>query len=224
MACCSHCAGIEREFGDGTAAADLWRYRRFGPLPATRALLGALRRAGVGGATLLDVGGGVGTIHHELLAAGASRAVHVDASAAYLDAAREEARRRRHDGRVEFRHGDFVELAPDVAPADVVTLDRVICCYPDMERLVGRAAERASRLLGLVFPREAWWMRPLFPAANGWFRLRRCPFRIFLHSGEAIDAAVRAGGLRRVFHRYSGMWQVAVYARPGGAVEAQTCR
>ncbi|MGI9179035.1 MAG: class I SAM-dependent methyltransferase [Longimicrobiaceae bacterium] len=213
MNCCSHCAGIEKEFGEKTAARDLRRYRRKGPLAGTRILLEALRREGIAGMTLLDIGGGVGAIHHELLAAGASRATHVDASTAYLAAAREEARRRGHESRVTFRQGDFVELAPELPPADVVTLDRVICCYPDMERLVGLSAARARRLYGLVYPRDRWWLRPAFPLSNLYFRLRRCPFRIYRHPREAVDEVIRGQGLERRFRATTPLWQVVVYAR-----------
>jgi 2-polyprenyl-3-methyl-5-hydroxy-6-metoxy-1,4-benzoquinol methylase len=213
MTCCAHCCGIEREFDHRTAARDLKRYRRRGPLPTTRMLLSALERQGIGGASVLDVGGGVGAIHHELLRRGAARATHVDASSSYLAVAGEEARRQGHAGRVEFIHGDFVERAPQLEPADVVTLDRVICCYPDMHRLVGLSAERARRLYGVVFPRESWWMRPLFPMANGWFRLQRCPFRVFQHATDAVEEVVREAGLRRVSRQLTPIWQVVVYAR-----------
>jgi SAM-dependent methyltransferase len=213
MTCCTHCQGLEREFDSSTARSDLRRYRRRGPLPSTALLLSALRRHGVGGATLLDIGGGVGAIHHELLDAGAVRAIHVDASGAYLEAAREEARQRRHEARVRFLYGDFTDLAPEVPECDVVTLDRVICCYPDMPRLVSLSARRARRLLGLVFPRENWWVRPLFPLANTWFRLRRCPFRVYLHPGSAVVEVARAEGLRPVFRGHTAIWQVLVFAR-----------
>lgn len=213
MTCCSQCLGIEREFDAGTAASDLKQYRRRGPLASTHLLLKALEQQGVGGASLLDIGGGVGTIHHELLDKGAKSAIHVDASSAYLDAARDEATRRGHDAQVSFRHGDFTELAEEVSPADIVTLDRVICCYPDMDRLVALSAARARRLYGLVFPREVLWIRPGFPLANLWFRLRRCPFRIFLHSSGRVDQVIQAQGLRRIFRRSTLLWQVLVYAR-----------
>ena len=99
--------------------------------------------------TLLDVGGGVGAIQHELLAAGAAHVTSVDASASYLEAAREEASRRGVEDRITYQHGDFVQLAESVPPADIVTLDRVLNVYPDWERLAGLAAAHAQRLLGL---------------------------------------------------------------------------
>ncbi|HEV2130216.1 MAG TPA: methyltransferase domain-containing protein [Longimicrobiaceae bacterium] len=213
MNCCGHCAGIEKQFNAKTASSDLRRYRRKGPLKSTRLLLDALRRESVGGMTLLDIGGGIGAIHHELLASGAESATHVDASPAYLAAAREEARRRGHESRVTFRHGDFVELAPELPPVDIVTLDRVICCYPDMERLVGLSAARARRLYGLVYPRDRWWLRSVFPLSNLYFRLRRCPFRVYNHPVEDVDAVVREQGLEPRFRGTTPLWQVVVYAR-----------
>ncbi len=218
MNCCGNCSGIEREFDEKTATSDLRRYRRNGPLPGTRILLQALQREGIGGMTLLDIGGGVGMVHHELLDSGTSSATHVDASTAYLDAAREEVERRGHGDRVRFLHGDFVELAPELPPADIVTLDRVICCYPDMERLVELSAARARRLYGLVYPRNRWWLRLWFPISNLYFRLQSCPFRLYLHPPEAVDEAIRREGLRRVFSGSTTIWEVAVYAREAAEV------
>ena len=93
---------------------------------------------------MLDIGGGIGAIQLELLAAGASRAQAVDASEAYVETARAEAERRGYGDQTTARVGDFVELAPSIEPADVVTLDRVVCCYPDVDALLGAAAEQGD--------------------------------------------------------------------------------
>ena len=201
-------------FGERTAARDLKRYRRRGPSKPTRLLLDAIRAEGVEGATVLDVGGGVGAIQQELLDAGAASATGVDASTAYLRAAEEEARRRGRDDRVSYRHGDFVEVAASIEPADVVTLDRVICCYPDVEALVGRSAERARRTYGLVYPREEWWTKLGVGAINLGLRVMRSDFRVHVHPDAAVDAVTRAHGLEPRLHRRAGpFWQVAVFAR-----------
>src|SRR5437016_1436455 len=109
MTCCSRC--YEWLFDDALAAKDLARYRESGPDKTTRALLELLKTRGVSGATILDVGGGIGAIQHELLGAGAASATDVDASSAYIRAAREEAERRGNAGKVAFLHGDAVAMA-----------------------------------------------------------------------------------------------------------------
>ena len=211
MDCCAH--GYDDQFDDAQAAKDLKRFRKQGPDATTVALVNLLRARDVKDATLLDIGGGVGAIHHELLDSGARSAVHADASAPYIGAARDEVSRRGHAGRVEFVYGDFVSLAESIAPADVVTLDRVICCYPDMESLVRASAAHAKRLYGVVFPRDRWFVRVCCSGINLWERMRRSAFRAYLHSPEAIDAAVRRAGLERRSVADTFVWRVAVYSR-----------
>src|SRR4051794_7868580 len=94
------CQGVGQMFGERTARRDLRRYRKRGPSRPTRLLLEALHREGIEHATVLDIGGGIGVIQHELLDAGAELAIGVEASTAYLRAAREEAERRGHAGRI----------------------------------------------------------------------------------------------------------------------------
>ncbi len=212
MNCCQ-CEGIEQEFDEAEAEAMLEEYQREGLRDTSRALVDALLAAGVTGATLLDIGGGIGGIQHALLKAGVVSATHIDASSAYLEAARKEAERRHLHERIRFQHGDFVTLAPDIAPADIVTLDRVICCYHDMPGLVGQSVARARRLYGLVYPRDEWWTRFGARAGNLFLRLSRRSFRIFAHPTQAVDALIRTHGLRQRFHHKTWLWQVALYER-----------
>lgn len=213
MVCCQSC---EDQFDERHAADDLKTYRRDGPNPTTRTLLTFLRGQNLANMTLLDVGGGVGAIHHELLDAGVERATHVDASAAYLRVAREEAERRGHAARVEFHHGDFVDVAKRLAPVDIVTLDRVICCYPDMPSLVASAASRALRFVAAVFPRDRWFLRMGFPAHNCFKRLTRNPFRIYLHSPPDIESTLGRYGFERQSYAQTFVWSVCLYARTRG--------
>jgi magnesium-protoporphyrin O-methyltransferase len=212
---CCHREGIEDQFGERTARRELRRLRRRGPSRTTRLLIDALRAHGVDGASLLDVGGGVGAMHHALLDAGVRSAVQVDVAPAYLAAAHEEAVRRGHGGRVRFVHGDLVERAAELADADVVTLDRVICCYPDMPALVAASAEKSRRLYGAVYPRDTWWMRRGVALVNAVMRLRRSAFRVWLHPPRAIEATLRERGFARVSAARTVAWHVAVYARVG---------
>lgn len=202
-------------YDEKRAAADLRRYRAKGPNPWTRTLVEALTAEGVAGATLLDIGGGVGVIQHELLAAGAARATSVDASAPYLAAAQVESERRGHGDRAEYRHGDFVELAASIPSADIVTLDRVINVYPDWEQLVALSAERARRLYGLVIPRDTRPVRLVIGAMNVVLRMLRKPVRAAVRPVDEIERIVGEQGLRSHFSRSVGpVWQVAVYRRP----------
>jgi Methyltransferase domain len=214
---CTQCDGIEQEFDPAEARKALRRFRRRGPDKTTRLLVAdlraALEAADIRDAVLLDIGAGVGAIHHELLEGPVCRVVHVDASSAHLEAAREETERRAHSARVEFLRGDFVAIANRVGVADVVTLDRVICCYDDMETLVSRSADKAGRLYGAVYPRQIAWMRIGIVAINLFQRIKRTAFRVFLHDPSSIDRVLRAAGLERTSIRRTLGWEVVVYVR-----------
>jgi 2-polyprenyl-3-methyl-5-hydroxy-6-metoxy-1,4-benzoquinol methylase len=200
------------EFDEKTAGRQLRQYRKKGPPKSTRILIDALKSQGVDGMTLLDIGGGVGAIQHELLNSGVSSVTDADASTAYIQAARDEAERRGHAGQVRFYHGDFVELAADIEPADIVTLDRVLCCYPNMPAMVKLSSARARKYYGIVYPRDTWLIKLGLALANFVIRLRHSPFRVFLHPSREVDEIVRDNGLKQIFFDKTGLWQVVVYA------------
>src|SRR5919109_3356576 len=213
MTCCGASA-CESQFDKKRAARELKSYRSGGPVnPTTRAMIDLLRRAGVVGNTLLDIGGGIGAIQYDLLAAGARGATAVDASSAYQWAARLEAERQGVSARIDFRLGDFVALAAEVAAADVVTLDRVVCCYPEMEPLVRLSAERCRRLYALSYPRYRWPVRAVVAIENFFRRLFGNPFRSFVHSVDAMDALIRSSGFAPLNKVRTFAWEIAVYER-----------
>jgi magnesium-protoporphyrin O-methyltransferase len=213
MYCCGQCQGIEELFSEEMVSKELARYRQKGPNKTTRMLLEAIKKEGVAGLTLLDIGAGVGAIQHALLEAGVEQATDVDASSAYLDATRSEAQRRGLAERVDYHHGDFVDLAAEIEPADIVTLDRVICCYHNMEKLVGLSAARAKKVYGVVYPRDQWWAKLGIRMLNFFFRLQKNPYRSFVHPTQAVEAVIERNGLRRHSYAQTPVWQVVVYIR-----------
>ena len=209
--CCR--VDYDEQFNDEEARRDLLAYRAEGPDGTTRRLVAALIAEGVDGATLLDIGGGVGAVQLELLKAGVAASLDVDASAPYLLTAESEARELGWAERTSYLHGDFTSVADQVQPADIVTLDRVICCYPDVRRLVGLSAERARRLYGLVHPVDRWWIRLLVTIGNFGYRLFRNPYRMHVHRQALIDNLIRDAGLEPAGAHQSVFWRTATYRR-----------
>lgn len=210
--CCASC--YDQAFDAKFAASELRLYRRRGPGRASRALADALGGPGVAGLTVLDIGGGVGSVHHLLLERGAASALDIDASSGYLAAAREEAAARGLADRVAFRHGDFVATAPEVAPADLVALDRVVCCYPDVDTLVRLAAERTRRRLAITLPPDHWVARAAIRVFNVWEWVTRSDLRVHVHPHARVEAAARAAGLVPRSSTGVGAWRLLVFERP----------
>ncbi|MEZ4414795.1 MAG: methyltransferase domain-containing protein [Gemmatimonadota bacterium] len=211
---CAHCQGAGRVFGRRVAAAELRRFRKRGLRPTSRELVEGLAGIGVPGRTLLDIGGGVGAVQLALFERGLAEATSVDASAGYVQVAQDAALEAGVGDRVEYRRGDFVDLAGELGDFDLVSLDRVVCCYPDPERLLSASAARTRRRLGLVWPLDRWWVRLALGFVNLYLRATRNPFRVFVHPDSVVDESVRSRGLARVHHARRGLWQVAIYARP----------
>jgi magnesium-protoporphyrin O-methyltransferase len=208
------CPGCPNVFSRDEAEKDLQRYRDRGPEPTTKALIDAIRDLGIDGATVLDIGGGVGAIQLDLLEAGAASAVSVDASPDYVAVAREEADRRGFGERTRHVNGDFVSLAAEIEPADVVTLDKVVCCYPDLSLLLGRSVDHARRMIGLVYPRDAGWVRAVAAVLNAGARLVRNPTRFYIHRMAGADRLIREAGFEARPVRRGLFWQVVLYVRP----------
>jgi len=212
--CCSpfECAA-NQQFNQKKVAKELRRYRQRGPGPTSRLLIdGILQSAPIGG-TVLDIGSGVGGLSFALLERGASSVVAVDASAAYVSAARDEASRRGRADAVRFIHADFVVAASELPSASIVTLDRVVCCYPSCTELLDAAVAHTQRCLALSYPREVWHVRAAMGLENGQRRLGRNPFRTFVHPTAMIEGIITRAGFKLSSRRESWVWSADVYVR-----------
>jgi magnesium-protoporphyrin O-methyltransferase len=204
------------QFDASVARRDAEAYRRRGPDKPTRLLRDAVLAAGSDRATLLDIGGGIGALSLELMAAGVGRATLVDASAPYLAAARGEAARAGRADRLEIVDGDFVALAATLPPADVVTMNRVVCCYPDFRALLGNALDHAERVFALSYPKDRWYIRAFVWFANAARRVAGRTFRAFVHDAAAMHALAEGRGFRRDGRRDTLVWQIEVWRRGSG--------
>jgi len=208
--CCAH--DYEKIFGRKAAARDARRFRR-GGLSGSAAALAELA-GDVSGQSVLEVGGGVGAIEVTLLEAGAERATNVELAASYEEEAAGLLAERGLEGRVDRRVSDFVAAGETISPHDVVVMHRVVCCYPDVDTLVGVAAGRTRRLLLLTYPRERTVVRAAFWTLNAWQRITGSTFRAYVHPVERIAAAARAHGLTLAERRRHGVvWESAAYSR-----------
>ncbi|MBI4199702.1 MAG: methyltransferase domain-containing protein [Chloroflexi bacterium] len=212
MDCCS-VNGLEKMFGRSVARRDLKQYLGKGLTRRARLLAEFLEGQGVKGLTILEIGCGIGSLHLELLKLGAASAMAYEVSSAYLEAARELSVRLGLGDRVEYRHGDFVEHAAETPEADVVLLDRVVCCYPDMGALVALSAQRARRLYVLTYPRETWWMRAAHWGLNAVTAVLRRRYRFYLHPSGEMEEAAALAGLAPLWRRRSGMWELVAFQR-----------
>jgi len=214
--CCSchdYGAAAERQFTERRAARDLESYRAKGPGSTTRLLRDGLIQAGQVNGVVLDIGTGIGALIFELLEAGATRAIAVDASPAFIATASREAARRNSLDAIQFVADDFLDVAHQIPSAAIVTLDRVVCCYPTAIQLLSEALRHAERRFAFSYPRDRWYARVWNAILNGKRRLTGNSFRTYIHSPSEMARVVTAAGFRRMSHRGTWGWSVDVYAR-----------
>jgi SAM-dependent methyltransferase len=211
-ACCRQ--AYEDIFDEKLAEKDARRYRRRGLDGAALTMVGFLKGRGVQGQRVLEIGGGIGAVQLELLAAGAAGTENVELSPAYEGAARELARERGVEDRIDRRVGDFVATAQEVDAADVVLLHRVVCCYPDLDELLGAAADRAKRRLVLTYPPHNPASRTVVWLLNLAQRLRRHEFRVFVWPRSEIARVAKSRGLDPVREERASLpWRWAAFER-----------
>ena len=213
-ACCSTYGNVAgAQFDEKIARRDLERYRTKGPGPTTRLLRDLLTdTAGIDG-TLLDVGAGIGGLTFELLERGVKRAIAVEASAAYLAAAVQEAARRDRLQAVDLVQGDFVDVGSRIPSAAIVTLDRVICCYPAFEPLLTESLQHADRCFAYSYPRDVWYVHAAIALENRARWLKKNPFRAFLHPVDRMTQVIERAGFKLAARRLTWQWSADVWVR-----------
>ena len=206
MNCCTP-TGYRTIFGAKTVERDARRYRRKGLTGSSQWLLNALTSDGVSERSLLEVGGGIGSLQIELLKAGASRAANIEIIDSYETTARTLITDHNLDARVERHIGDFAQPPDQAAPADIVIMHRVICCYPDPDTLMTKACTHARDRIAITIPRQTWWVKLGFSTMNAWFRLRRIAFRAYVHPPTPLLELAATRGFHATHHQRGPLWE-----------------
>lgn len=213
MACCCPQNSATGKFFSRFARRYRQRYLKKGLEKTQQQLVAGVQQAGIDGASLLEIGCGVGYLHQFLLQHGASQAVGIDLSARMIEEARRLAEEQGLQDRTCYRQGDFVDLAADFGAAEVSLLDKVVCCYPDAASLIKKSTALTRRVYALTYPRDrriTRWGTKLMAAV---FWLVRSPMRNYVHDPRLIEAWIAAAGFRKQYENHSFLWLTQVYSR-----------
>jgi magnesium-protoporphyrin O-methyltransferase len=163
---------------------------------------------------LLEIGGGAGALHQELLRqAKIAHATGIDASSGYLTAARENAAYFGLEDQLSYRQADFALDQEPIDSAEIVVLDRVICCYPDLNQLLGKAANHANHLLAITYPVDRWYTRWVVAGVNGVLTLMGSGYHPYVHREAEINAVAKSAGLAGVASARHHIWQMQLFER-----------
>jgi magnesium-protoporphyrin O-methyltransferase len=212
MNCCKENV-IEKQFDKHRVNSKVNEYHSKGVAKETRILIDSIKSLGIDGYSLLDIGCGLGSIGMELIESGLTDVENVEASSSFLESAKTESKKRNLIDKMKFTYGDFVKISESVSPADIVTLDKVICCYDELEPLVKLSCERTLEYYGVIYPRESWWAKAVIGFDNILRKIKGNTFRVFIYPTKEIDNIIKGQGLRRVFYKAMMVWQIVIYSR-----------
>ena len=213
MSSCCQPGDYDKVFDEKHARTKAREYARKGLSGDARRIVDLVRGRMSPGYSVLEVGGGIGDIQLELLQSGAARSINIELATQWETTAADLIRERGLGERAKRRLGDFVREAGNIPAADLVVMNRVVCCYPDADALVGAAADHARRLLVMTFPVDRWWIRWAIAATNVFLKVRGSTFRAYAHATREILSTAQLHGMRPVEHRRGIIWQLIALER-----------
>ncbi|MCO4762017.1 MAG: methyltransferase domain-containing protein [Myxococcales bacterium] len=210
--CCPETQGARRLFSF-LAKRHRKKYARRGFEASQKQLLAGITDAGIEGASLLEIGSGVGHLHQTLIERGARQAVGVDLAPKMLVEARASAVEREIEEQTSYVEADFVAVADSLESADITVLDKVVCCYPDADGLIHKSLDKTDRILALTYPRDRWYTH-VFVAVNGLLMwLIRSDYRSYVHPPTTISKWIEEAGFRRRQRDTTWFWLTEIYER-----------
>jgi len=215
MDCCNTISSTQAtdEYFSGQSARFLRKFRRKGLDKETRLLEQGILTRSVEGASLLEIGCGVGGLHLRLLQAGAAKATGIDIAQGMINGAKELSSELGLADRVNYVLGDFTDKPQDFERADIVMLDKVVCCYEEIEILLNESLQRAGTTYAIVFPRPYPISKAIMQSMIAVLRFMRVRFFPFWHNWNAMTGKILAAGFEEQYSATTIMWAVRVYRR-----------
>ncbi|MFY0627152.1 MAG: class I SAM-dependent methyltransferase [Reichenbachiella sp.] len=208
---CEHCCGADQIFDLQTAQKEMRKFKKRGPGLSTQKLITTIKPHIEGRESLLDIGGGIGAIQWAFLGTNGKRTTDVDSSSGYLQVASEYATENNLNSK--FISGDFNDLVPEIETHDVVTLDKVVCCYPDYEQLLKNATRKTRNVLAMTLPLGGFISNILRMFSTLYFKFRKNAFRTYIHNPKKVQSFIESQGFQIMEKTISFPWLIRVYQR-----------
>ena len=207
----AHCCGADLLFDEKTAKKQYKNYLKKGPSTVTKKLIDQLSTQNTG-KTLLDIGGGIGALQWWFLNNKGYSTIGVDASSGYIALATEHAAKHGFEHKTTYIKGDFTEVAPALPEVDTLTLDKVICCYPNFKNILESASQKAN-VIALSYPMDGIIASAFRGLGVLYMKVKKNPFRPYVHKVSEVRSTMKNLGYKRTNHNLSFPWNVETYVK-----------
>ena len=127
-------------------------YEESGISKSSKILLDQLSDYGFEGKNLLDLGCGIGSFSVRALQRVVVSSVGFDLSTEMISMACRLSDKSGLNDRVSFNRGDASKV--NLPPSEIVVLDKVMCCYPDIKELLCNSSGAAIEYYAFIIPRS----------------------------------------------------------------------
>jgi 2-polyprenyl-3-methyl-5-hydroxy-6-metoxy-1,4-benzoquinol methylase len=208
-----HCCGADKFFNKKTAAKEYRTYLKKGPSRVTARIIKQLESHDVTGKTMVDVGGGIGALQWWFLQNGGTQTIDIDASTGYLNQAENHAIENDWGDKTQFLAGDCTDVYDQIENADYITLDKVVCCYPNFKEILESTCDKSSSHVSLSYPMGGVIAQAIASLGGLYFKLKNNSYRPFVHPVNEIRGVFAAKGYQRVVHSRAFPWHIETYVK-----------
>lgn len=208
-----HCCGADLFFDQKKSGKLYKNYLIKGPSRVTAKMIKQLEKQEIAGKSMVDIGGGIGALQWWFLENGGNKTVDIDASSGYLKQAENHAISKGWESNAQFLLGDCLDVYPQIKYADFITLDKVVCCYPNYKEILEASCDKATEAVSLSYPMDGFISDAIRKLGDILMSFRDNPFRPFIHSVTDIRTVFEQKGFKRVAHKLVFPWHVETYER-----------
>ena len=208
-----HCCGADLFFNKKTAVKEYKTFLKKGPLKATAKIIEQLEEEDVEGKSLIDVGGGIGALQWWFLKKGGKQTTDIDASSGYLKQAEDHAAKNGWQNQAQFLMGDCTDVYDQVEAVDFITLDKVVCCYPNYKEILNASCDKSLGYVSLSYPMDGVIAQGIKRLGDLFFFLKGNAYRPYVHPVKDIRALFSNNGYERISHNLVFPWHVETYQR-----------
>jgi len=207
-----HCCGADLLFDEKTAIKQYKSYLKKGPSRVSKRIIGQMEKGPLGD-SLIDVGGGIGAIQWWFLQNGGEKSYGIDASSGYSHLAKEHASKNNYEKSTQFLIGDFVDQKNLLPQVDHVTMDKVICCYPDYNAIIDLACQKATKSISLSYPMDGWIADAFRAIGVLVIKLKGIPFKPYIHRVSSLRSTFEKNGFKLKEQDLAFPWHVETYVK-----------
>ena len=207
-----HCCGADKLFDKKTAKKQYKSYLKNGPSRVTKKLIGQLEKTNTG-SSLLDVGGGIGAIQWWFLNHGGKQTYGIDASSGYTELVMEHAEKNNLKESAHFILGDFISKSKELPQVNHITLDKVICCYPNFETILNLACTTSLNTVSLSYPMDGFISDIFRSFGVLYMKMTGNPFKPYVHRVASVRALFIENGFELKARELSFPWHIETYAK-----------